>query len=280
MRRAIKLFFAFLFFILISPLGAYASQGGQSAPLITQTTHPLAAPQPAKEQIEYFSDAYYEYSDVSQNSQNGNWQELTTLAGAIKGNIKGYFSVSQLSRFDQYDYTGNFGAYLTMKDAYLHFETGFGWDISYIYRLQDIIEYSHKLYKGLYWQLGYNYRAYIAGGDTHLIYPGLIYYFGNNYVSASYGASIIEGRGTGHMGSVKCDIAVTDRLHWWTGGAYGEWLYDINGLPANDELGYFVFTGLTYNFYKDISARVGFSYGAEKPDFIKRGFMGGLFFKF
>lgn len=275
-----KLLFVPFIFILISPLNSSASEQGQTATVMTQTAHPFAVIQPAKEQIEFFSDVYDEYSDVSENSRNGSWQELNTLAGLAKGNIKGYFSVSQLSRLGQRNYTGNFGAYLTMKDAYMHFETGFGWDISYIYRLQDIIEYAHKIYKGLYWQLGYNYRAYVATGDTHLIYPGLIYYFGNNYISANYGISIIESRGTGQMGSVKCDIALTSRLHWWTGGAYGEWLYDINGLPANKEFGYLGFTGFTYNLYKNISVRVGYSYGAEKPKFIKRGFMGGLFFKF
>ena len=273
---------AFILFllILISPLNSYASQEGQTATIVTQTAHPLSVIQPTEEKLEVFSDLYYELTDVSQGSRTGNWQELTTLAGASKGNIKGYFSVSQLRRFDQHDYTGNFGAYLSMKDSYVHFETGFGWDTSFIYRLQEVIEYAHKLYKGLYWQVGYNYRAYTAQGDTHLIYPGLIFYFGNNYISVNYGASIIESRGLGQMGSLKYDIALNGRLHWWAGGAYGEWLYDIYGLSANQEYGYYGFSGFTYNLYKGISARVGYSYGGEKPKFIKRGFMYGLFFKF
>lgn len=275
-----KFLFIPLLFILAGPLNSYASQEGQAATIITQTAHPLSVIQPMEEKIDIFSDVYYELNDIVQGSRNGSWRELTTLAGAGKGNIKGYFSISQLRRFDQHNYTGNFGAYLSMKNAYLHFETGFGWDISYVYRLQDIIEYAHKLYKGLYWQVGYNYRAYMAGGDAHLIYPCLIYYFGNSYISANYGAAIIEGRGAGKMSSIKCDIAITDRLHWWAGGAYGEWLYDINGLSANEELGYFGFTGFTYNIYKGISVRAGYSYGEEKPKFTKKGFVYGVFAKF
>ncbi|MDD4940127.1 MAG: YaiO family outer membrane beta-barrel protein [Candidatus Omnitrophica bacterium] len=214
-----------------------------------------------------------------QGSRIGSWKEVTNMAGIAKGKLRGYFSVSQFRRFKERDYAANFGAYLTMKDAYLHFETGFGWDRTYIYRLQDTIEYSRKLRKNLYWQLGYNFRAYPTG-DNHLIYPGLVYYFGDSYIGANYAASIIQGRGTGNMATMKLNIAANKHVSWWFGGAYGQWLYDIFGLPARDELGFIIFSGFTFNISKWLSARIGYSYGTEKPKFLKRNFMYGLSLKF
>lgn len=266
----------FIFFI---PIYSYAAQEGNTASIVTQMPPPVSVIKPPEEKMEIFTDSYYEYSDIVQGSRNGSWKEVTNLAGIAKGGLRGYFSVSQLRRFSDRNYTANFGAYIIMKDSYAHFETGFGWDISYIYRLQDTIEYAHRIYKGLYGQLGYNYRAYPAG-DNHLIYPGFIYYFGNNYISANYGATIIESRGTGNMGSMKLNLAVNDRLSWWFGGAYGEWLYDIFGLPSNDEFGYLLYSGFTFNITKWVSARIGYSYGTEKPKFLKRNLMYGLSFKF
>lgn len=265
-----------IFFI---PVYSFAAQEGQTARIISQIPPPISVIKPAEEKMEIFADSYYEFSDIVQGSRNGSWKEVTNLVGAAKGKLKGYFSVSQLRRFNQRNYTANFGGYLTMKDAYAHFETGFGWNISYIYRLQDTIEYAHRIYKGLYGQLGYNYRAYSAG-DNHLIYPGFTYYFGNNYISANYGAAIIESRGTGNMGMLKLNLAVNDRLNWWFGGAYGQWLYDIFGLPANDEFGYLLYSGFTVNINKWVCARIGYSYGTEKPKFLKRNLMYGLSFKF
>ena len=158
--------FSFIFFI---PIYSFAAQEGNTASIVTQMTPPVLVMKPPQEKMEIFTDSYYEYSDIVQGSRKGSWSEATNLAGIAKGGLRGYFSVSQLSRFNDRNYTANFGAYITMKDSYVHFETGFGWDISYIYRLQDLIEYGHRIYKGLYAQLGYNYRAYSSSGDNHLI---------------------------------------------------------------------------------------------------------------
>lgn len=263
---------------LVSLNSAQAAEP-ESVMIITKIIPPLKVIQAPEKKWEVFSDNYYEYSDVSQNSRTGSWWENTNLLGFARGNIKGYFSVSELSRFGKRDNTANFGAYLTMKNSYLHFETGFGWDINYIYRLQEVIEYAHKMYKGLYWQLGYNYRAYSAG-DTQLIYPGLIYYFGNNYISANYGCSIIQNRGTANMGSIKGDFVLNKYVDLWVGGAVGQWLYDINGLPASEEFGYLGLAGVTFHLNKNVAVKFGYSYGHEKPNFIKRGVSAGLDFKF
>ncbi len=277
-KGSLKSFFI-IFFCLIFFTPAYAAQQTNTPNIITEAPPPIPAKIAEEEKIEVFADSYYEPSDVAQGSRKGSWKEVTDMAGLSKGNLKGYFSVSQLRRFEDTNYTANFGAYLMMKNSSLHFETGFAWDRTFIYRLQDIIEYSHKLYNYLYWQLGYTYRAYPTG-DTHLIYPGLIYYFGDSYISANYGASIIASRGAGNMGTVKLNIALNKYVSWWWGGAYGQWLYDIDGLPASQEVGYILFSGFTYNINKWLTARIGYSYGTEKPKFLKRNLMYGLSLKF
>jgi len=269
----------FIASIFLSASLAFASQGDTASVITKITPAPSILEQP-KEKNRVLLDAYYEFSDIKQGSRQGSWREETNQVTYVHKNLSSYFSVSQLRRFDQRNYTANFGAYLNLTNSYLHYETGFGWDLSYIYRLQNIVEYGHKLYKGLYWQLGYNYRVYNAAGDNHIIYPGLIYYFGNHYVSTDYGAIIIEGRGTGHFGTVKGNFAITDYLHWWIGGACGNWLYDIYGLPAKNEFGYLFFNGFTLDLPKGFSARIGYSYGMENPKFFKRSIEYGLSYKF
>ena len=69
-------------------------------------------------------------------------------------------------------------------------------------------------------------------------------------------------------------------MHWWIGAAFGQRLYDIFGGDAKQEFGYIGFTGLQFNIYKGLSGRVGVSYGAEKPKFIKRSLDFGLSAKF
>lgn len=274
-----NLFSLLLILVLFSTTSVCASQG-DTARIITNITPAPAILEQPKEKNKLLLDAYYEISDIKQGGRQGSWREETNRVMYIHQNLSSYFSVSQLRRFDQRNYTANFGAYLNMKNSYLHFETGFGWDISYIYRLQNIVEYGHKLYKGLYWQMGYNYRAYNAAGDNHIIYPGLIYYFGNHYVSADYGLILIEGRGTGDFGTLKGNFAITDWLHWWVGGACGNWLYDINGAPAKDEFGYLFFNGFTVDLPKGFTARIGYSYGMEHPKFFKRSLEYSLSYKF
>ena len=261
------------------PFDSIQASEPEAVSIITKITPSLKFIEEPEKDWEIFSSNYYEYSDVSQNSRAGSWWENTNLLGFARKNIKGYFSVTELSRFGERDNTANFGAYLTMKNSYMHFETGFGWDIDYIYRLQQVIEYAHKMYKGLYWQAGYNYRAY-STGDTQLIYPGLIYYFGNSYIGANYGCSIIQHRGTGNMGSIKGNFTMNKYVDFWVGGAVGQWLYDINGLPASQEFGYLGLAGVTFHLNKNVAVKFGYSYGHENPDFIKRGVTAGVDFKF
>jgi len=179
-----------------------------------------------------------------------------------------YGYISQFSRLGVLDYTANFGSYINIdKNQYVHMEIGYGWDVDYIYKLQTIAEYAHRLYKDLFWQVGYNYRAY-SEGDTHILYPGFIYYFGDNWMSATFGTDWIEGRDTAYFGTVKGNFIITDRLQLWSGVAFGQRLYDIFGVKQED--GYILFGGVTVNVYKGINVRVGGSYSQEDPKFIKR----------
>jgi hypothetical protein len=148
-----------------------------------------------------------------------------------------------------------------------------------MYKFQSIAEYGHKIVKGLFWQAGYSYRNY-STNDTYTIYPGLIYYFGDSYISADYGLSLIERRGAGQFGTVKGTFALGKYLSWLIGAAVGERLYDIYELAPQKEYGYIIFTGFNINLYKNLSVRIGCSYGTEKPDFIKRSADVALSLKF
>jgi len=260
---------------------AYAAEQAETERLIRRITPSLAIvkERPAIRKDEYYLDCYYEPSNIFQGNRTGHWNELTNLFGYLHDNIRGYLSISQLERFDNKDYTANFGAYLTFKDFYVHEEIGFGWEVDYIYKLQNIAEYGHRLVKNLFWQVGYTYRGYPTN-DTHLIYPGLIYYFGNSYMSADYGISFIEARDTAHFGVVKGDFEITNFLHWSAGVAFGGRLYDIFELDAREEFGYILFTGANVNVYKGINFRAGYSYGTEKPKFMKHSLNFGLSAKF
>ncbi|MFA5146706.1 MAG: YaiO family outer membrane beta-barrel protein [Candidatus Omnitrophota bacterium] len=252
------------------PICAYPAERAETERLIREITPPLQLVEDrAEKKDEWYVDSFYEPSDIIQGNRTGHWNELDTTFGYVHGNVHGYMSVSQLERFDSKDYTANFGSYFSLRDSYVHIEAGFGWDVDYIYKFQSIAEYGHKLYSSLFWQIGYNYRAY-GTDDTHMIYPGLIYYFGDSYISADYGASCMEGHDTANFGTVKGDFALTDFLHWYCGIAFGERLYDIYGLEAHDEYGYIMFTGLKFTVYKGIQIKAGYSYGTEKPKFIKR----------
>ena len=280
-RKTILLFIiAYCLLTTVASERVHAAETAETERLMRGITPSLAiVEERAEKKDETYFDAYYEPSDIMQGNRTGHWNEITTLFGYLHDNIRGYLSVSQLERFDNKDYTANFGAYFTFKDYYIHEEIGFGWMVDYIYRLQNIAEYGHRLYKNLFWQIGYNYRGYKTN-DTHLVYPGLIYYFGDSYLSADYGVSFIESRDTAQFATFKGNFAITEFLHWSAGIAFGERLYDIYELDARQESGYILYTGFNIRVYKGINFRVGCSYGTEKPKFIKRSLNFALSAKF
>ena len=263
------------------PANLFAAEQAETEKLIRRITPPISVLEEKPEKKdEWYFDSYYSPSLVLEGNRTGHWDEQNNTFGYIHKNVQGYFSISEYDRLGNNDYTANFGSYLTFKDSYAHIETGFGWDVDYIYNFQAIAEYGHKLIKDVFWQVGYNYRAYHLSGDSHNFYPGLIYYFGEHYLSANYGMTWIEGRSMGEFGLLKGSFKITDFLRFYGGTAFGEWLYDIFGLPARTETGYIAFTGVNLNVYKGISCRVGCSYGTEKPKFVKRTLDFGLNVKF
>ena len=224
-------------------------------------------------------DSYYEPSKVVQGSRPGRWREITNRMAYKYQNIQVYATVSQWNRFSVNNYTAHFGTYLNFPNSYAHAELGWGWDVTYMYKIQTIIEYGHRIKNGLYWQVGYNFRDY-AENNTYMLYPGLIYYFGDNYISVDYGSTLTESRGIAQFGTVKGNFALTKRLSLLLGAAVGERLYDIYELPARDQSGYIIFTGLNFKVCPWAIARIGYSYGTEKPDFIKRSINTSFSLKF
>lgn len=278
-RRVQRIILTAAIFSFIICRNSYAKDSAETETLTRRIAPPIAVTkeEPAKDQ--WFVDCYYEPSSVFQGSRKGRWSELTNLFGYIHKNMRGYFLVSQYERFDNRDFTANFGSYLNFKDSYVHMETGFGWQVDYMYKFKALAEYGHKLYKTLYWQLGYEYRGY-GTDDTHMIYPALLYYFGDSYMSAGYGASCMEGHDTASFGTIKGNFAITNFLDCWGGVSFGERLYDILGLDAHEESGYILFGGTTVKLYKGISCRFGYSYGQEAPKFIKHSLIFDLTVKF
>jgi len=225
---------------------------------------PAATEETEKDKI--FGFVFYETSDVTIGRNRGEWSEKTGSAGYIHKGISIYAAYSQLERLHDIDNTYNLGSYFKIKDFYLHEEIGFGTDISYIYKFQNIAEISHKLYKSLFWQLGYTYRNYLTN-DSHLVSPGLTYYIGDSYITAMYGFSHIVTRGTTGLITLKGAWVINDRLQWNAGATYGGWLYDIYGLDDSDEMGYILSTGVKVRVYKDFNIGAGYSYGTEEPRF-------------
>lgn len=266
--------------LFIMPAASYPAEQADQQMLIRRITPPLAiVKEVIEKKDEYYFDVFYEPSDILQGARTGHWNELTTLFGYIHKNVTAYLSVSQLERFDNKDYTANFGTYINFKDSYVHTEVGFGWMVDYIYKFISIAEYGHKLYRELYWQLGYTYRGYPLY-DTHTVYPGLIYYFGDSYMSANWGIGYMESNDTANFGVIKGNFAITKFLQWNCGVAFGERLYDINSFDARFEKGFILFTGLNLNLYKGINLKIGYSYGEEAPKFIKRSLNFGASVKF
>ena len=280
MAKALKNFsILILLILLIIPFNCYAAEqgAGETARLLT-TLRP--APKPVTKDNIYM-DANYEMSDVMIGANTGHWIEFVNTFGYHHQNIFSYFYTDQYDRLNNKDYTGNLGSYITIdENQNAHFEMGWGWAVDYIYKMEMTMEYSHRFYKNLFWQLGWNYRDNKTG-TTNVIYPGFIYYFGDNYISGNWGTNIIESRGIGYTGSFKGDFTMTSFLHYWLGVAFGERLYDTYGLPKpSSEYGYIIFNGLTLTVFKDISAKVGVSYGYENPKFIKRSLYSALSIKF
>ncbi len=273
-----KLFFALILLFVSCPL-LRAAQEVPSERIIERKAFRPTAAEEGEKKGEWSVGTFYEFSNIVQGSRYGYWDELTNYAGYTYRDMRGYVSMTKLRRFNQNDYTANFGVNLKLKDYYIHEEYGFGWDVNYIYKQQNILEVSHKLYRNLFWQMGYNYRHYPVN-DTYLSYPGLIYYFGDNYIGVDYGISAIESRGVAQFGTIKSDFALTKFLHWSLGTAIGERLYDIFGLKASKEYGYIIFTAANLNISKNVNCRIGFSYGTERPKFIKRSLDASLSVKF
>ncbi len=246
LRRAKSIILAAAIFFSACPARLFGAEQAETERMLKKITPPLSVlkEETAGRKDEWYFDSYYEPSLIIQGNRTGRWSELTNTFGYNHKNVNGYFSVSELDRLGNNDYTANFGSYLNFKDSYAHIETGFGWDVDYIYNFIAIAEYGHKLIKDVFWQIGYNYRAYHISGDTHMVYPSLIYYFGNNYISASYGASWVESRDEANFGTVKGNFAITDFLNLYAGTAFGQRLYDIYGLHAYRETGYILFTGV------------------------------------
>ncbi len=220
----------------------------------------------------WFGNYFYDLGRVVQGSRRGHWSEMTGEAGYRHGHFTGYGSFTHHRRLGDDNYTTNAGIYFKLKNFYFHEEFGKGWNVSYIYKIQNLFEVSHPLYKNLHWQMGYIYRQYKKYG-THIVRPGLIYYFGDHYISADYGITAMERRGTGQHVSVKANIALIKNLRLSGGFSAGEWLYDIYGYSARKETGYIGFVMLDYRVLERLNLRAGYSYGTEKPKFIKRSIM-------
>ncbi len=266
--------------VLFFASNSAAEQNIDTERLLRRMTPPLAIVKDTPTKDEMSFDAYYEPSNIVQGSLRGHWSEMTATYGYKHDKVQGYGSVTRYERFSNRDFTANIGAYFNFPDSYVHSEIGVGWYTTYMYNLMVLNEYGHKLYKDVFWQIGYNFRKYNNANDSHMIYPSLIYYFGDSYMSASYGATIIEGRGSGNFGNFRGDFAITDFLHLWTGVAVGQWLYDIYGYDPSKEFGYILSVGLTAKILKGVNARVGYSYATEEPKFIKHSLMFGLSAKF
>lgn len=232
---------------------------------ILETTVPLRE--------RFYGNFFCDLGRVIEGSRHGRWTEMTGEVGYRQKNVTVYGSFTYLDRLREDDYTSNIGVYFNYKNYYFHEEFGNGWNISYIYRYQNILEVSHQLHKNLHWQMGYTFRRY-KGYDTHIIRPGLIYYFGDHYVSADYGIIDIDNRnGVGQYVNMKGNFAVIKNLRASGGATVGEWLYDIYGLSARKESGYIMYAMLDYQLLKRVNLRLGWSYGTEKPKFIKRSLM-------
>jgi len=276
-----KKFIVLVVLVMLFSGDSYSAEEATETERIIRRRTPAISVLPAKPEKEdelYFS-SFFEHSSIMQGTRTGYWSELINRYGYLHRNIQSSFSVSRFQRFDEVDYTGNFESTFSFKDSYATLGLGFGWNIDFIYNLQTIAGYAFKVYDNLFLETSYEYRDYDAG-DTHLLKPGLIYYFGNHYMGVDYGMSFIVDRDIAQFVRVKGNFQITKFLQFFLGGAFGERLFDIYGLPAGKERGYILYTGVNIEIMKDVSARVGYSYSEEDPKFIKRSLDFGLTAKF
>ena len=108
----------------------------------------------------------------------------------------------------------------------------------------------------------------------------MIYYYGNHYLMADYNVSITEGRRDAHWATAKVNLELHQRVNAWFGVAAGERLFDIQTLPASEQEGFIFFWGINFRLLENMKIYGGYSYSEEQPNFIKRGFNGGLSLKF
>ncbi len=267
----VSVFTTFLFLALFFPLKYSYPDQIQSERLTKESPVPSVVEEVVPREKKWYFGSFYDLGNTVQGHRTGDWQEIDGWLGYKFDKINVYTSFSQLRRFHEKDYTNSLGAYFNLNNYYIHEEVGAGWDVDFIYKFQNILEISHKLYKNLFWQIGYNYRNY-SYNDNYLGYPGLIYYFGDNYISANYGATHIESRGTGQFGTLKGSFALNNRLRWSLGTSIGQWLYDIYGLSPEKEYGYIGFTMFNIQLFRGLNLGLGYSYSMENPKFIKRSF--------
>jgi len=274
------IFTSFLFLTLFFPFKYSFPDQIQSERLTKEAPLPRVVTKEAVPiEKRWYVGSFYDQGNTVQGQRTGVWAEVDGWLGYKFDKVNTYAAFSQLRRFHEKDYTANLGAYFNLDNYSIHEELGAGWDVDFIYKFQNILEVSHKLYKNLFWQVGYNYRNY-STNDTYLVYPGLTYYFGDNYLSTNYGISHIESRGTGQFGTIKGSFAINKRLRWQVGTSIGQWLYDIYGFSPQKEYGYIAFTMFNIELFRGINLGLGYSYGTEKPHFIKRSFDCSLSYNF
>lgn len=263
---------------MTGPLRAWAAQ---NTGIETHASHQpvIQALDRLKKNIAVSTD--FDYGWVKEDGRKGKWTEsLTTIGYTGDSRFSPYLETDFWNRLGINDYTVAVGNYFKFKDrSYWNTEIGFGPDASYLYSFQAQLEYQRPLVRTLFWQVGARYSDYSDNG-TYLIYPGLTYYFGDNDISIVYNQTVIEGRGPGSSGTVRGHFVLNDRVSIYAGGAVGAWLFDIDGLSAADEFGYIGFSGFNVKLTSWLTARIGYSYSAEKPSFIKRSVEAGLSAKF
>ncbi|OGS43320.1 MAG: hypothetical protein A2539_10560 [Elusimicrobia bacterium RIFOXYD2_FULL_34_15] len=217
--------------------------------------------------------SFYEYSWIEQNSRHGNWTVYWNRIAYLKNNLQIlYIDITQYDRFNIRDYTIDFGSYKKIKNGYLNGEFGSALDnINYIYKFKGLLEAEHKIIYNWFINLNTRYLHYISdvSGDVYVFFPALVYYFGNNYVTAGYGTSYTQFRGSAHYGTIKGNFAINKRLNLFLGASFGNRLFDIDLLKSNQQYGSIFFGDADIILNEKISLRIGGSYSNERPSFLK-----------
>ena len=223
----------------------------------------------------------YEYSWIKEGSRKGYWRVLENRVTYVNKNFQSFYVDSTgWDRLGVRDYSLDFGAYIKIKEGYIH--CGGGFDPSgskYLYNSKGFAEIEYKLINTLFLHFQTKYLHY-STNDVYMESPGLVYYFGDNYVGVDYGIGLTESRGAAQFGIVKGNFALTERVHLWLGAALGERLFDIFLLKASKQYGSIFFGGTDIALAKNITCRLGGSYSKERPSFIKRSVEGAVIIKF